>query len=118
MLQETLSKTVKLLEFGKTNKEGNPISKEKRNKERVACLINPKSNVKIISKNYSVVERLISIVINDQNFTILNIYGPNEDNIDVFQILETYLLENNDKNIIVDGDINTVIKTSIDQGNK
>ena len=29
---------------------------------------------------------------------MLNIYGPNDDNINIFETLEKYVLENNNKN--------------------
>ena len=44
-----------------------------------------------------VVGRLIKLNIqnNNKDITLLNVYGPNNDNINIFNVLETFVSENN-----------------------
>ena len=57
------------------------------------------------------------MTINDKELVILNVYGPNTDDLVYFNTLETYLKENIDKNIIIGGDFNTVLNTELDKKN-
>ena len=50
----------------------------------------------------------LEIKIQEKLVTILNIYGPNKDEIDIFEILELYFSTHEDKIFIIGGDFNTV----------
>lgn len=117
MLQETHSNNYHSEIWKKEWKGESYFSGNKTNKEGVAILIKKDSNIKIVNTNELIIGRLISIdiTINEREFTLLNIYGPNDDNISLFATLETFLLQNNDKNIIAGGDFNTVIDTKVDK---
>jgi exonuclease III len=91
----------------------------KSNKEGVAFLLKNNCNVKILNKEELIIGRLIAleVTINEKAFTMLNIYGPNDDNINIFQMLEDFILENDYNDFIIGGDFNTVIYTNIDKKN-
>jgi hypothetical protein len=48
---------------------------------------------------------------------LINIYGPNTDNTNIFDALEKYTYKHIDKNIIIGGDFNTVINPEKDKKN-
>ena len=56
----------------------------------------------------------VEINVNDKELTIINVYGPNKDDISFFNILEDYILSNDEKSFIVGGDFNTVLNADID----
>ena len=92
---------------------------QKKNGEGVAVLFNPnflytvKGYTEIITGRLQAVE----VTINDKDLVILNIYGPNTDDVTHFNSLETYLKDNTDKTIIIGGDFNTVLDIEIDKKN-
>ena len=59
----------------------------------------------------------LELTVNDKVLVILNIYGPNIDDIFCFEMLENYLKENKEKTIIVGGDFNTVLDIELDKKN-
>ena len=91
------------------------FSGTKTNKEGVAILVNGKLNIKIKECKEIIVGRLVTmdITIQEKEFVIINIYGPNHDNDNVFfeKLNEIIDME---KNIIIGGDFNTVLNTYID----
>ena len=91
----------------------------KSNSQGAAILIN--KNVKCEIVNYFDIFKgrlqALEIRINDRNITIINIYGPNNDEISLFEKLEEFLLLNNDKSIIVGGDFNTILDIEKDRKN-
>ena len=95
------------------------FSGKKTNGEGVAILIN--SNLLYTINGYKeiIVGRLqaVELTINDKELVILNVYGPNTDDLVYFNTLETYLKENTDKNIIIGGDFNTVLNIELDKKN-
>ena len=52
------------------------------------------------------------IKLQEKLVTILNIYGPNKDEIDIFEILELFIRTHEDKNFIIGEDFKTVLDTS------
>ena len=48
---------------------------------------------------------------------LTNIYGPNEDELLVFNKLDDYLIKNTDINVIIGGDFNTILDIDIDRKN-
>ena len=89
------------------------------NSEGVAILINPKSNITIIKYTELKIGRLlaIDIKINDEEITIINIYGPNKDEPAIFDQLMKFLHENEEKTFIIGGDFNTVLNCALDKKN-
>ena len=59
----------------------------------------------------------LEIIINGKELTIINIYGPNNDDVSLFNKLKDYINENEDKNFLLGGDFNTVLDTNIDKHN-
>ena len=55
----------------------------------------------------------LEILINEKE-TLINLYGPNNDDPAFFEQLENYIRENNEKTFIVGGDFNTVINENIE----
>ena len=56
----------------------------------------------------------LDILINDKKITIVNIYGPNNDDIALFNKLEEYMKENQEKSFIIGGDFNAVLNENLD----
>ena len=59
----------------------------------------------------------LDILINDKEITIVNIYGPNNDDTALFNKLEEYMKENQEKTFIIGGDFNTVLNENLDKRN-
>ena len=59
----------------------------------------------------------LEIIINGKELTIINIYGPNNDDVSLFNKLEDYIKENEDKNFLLGGEFNTVLDTNTDKHN-
>lgn len=55
----------------------------------------------------------LTIEINESEIMLINIYGSNNDDILVFDMLEQFININIDKSIIIGGDFNTVIDIEI-----
>ena len=53
--------------------------------------------------------QILEIIINDKEINLINIYGPNNDDVNFFEHLERYLKENDEKTFIIGGDFNTVL---------
>lgn len=89
------------------------------NKEGVAFLVNKISGIKCSNFNEIVSGRLttIEININNKDINLVNVYGPNNDNPSLFNKLENFISNNNESNIIVGGDFNTIINPSMDKKN-
>lgn len=60
---------------------------------------------------------IINIILNNNQLTIGNIYGPNTDNPSFFQNFFATLSENTNNTVIIGGDFNTVINHSLDRSN-
>ena len=87
------------------------------NKLGVCILIDPSLNC-TISKYTEIVPgrvQALEITICEKDVVILNVYGPNDDDSNVFNDILMYLNDNNDKSFIIAGDFNTVINSSIDK---
>ena len=89
------------------------------NKEGVAILFNSQCNVNIIKIHEVSVGRILGldITIDNKEFLLINIYGPNNDDSIFFTVLENFLCENNGKNIILGGDFNTIMDCKLDRKN-
>ena len=59
----------------------------------------------------------VELNVNDKDITIINVYGPNKDDISFFYILEHYILNNDEKSFIVGGDFNTLLNVEQDKKN-
>ncbi|MES9884827.1 MAG: reverse transcriptase domain-containing protein, partial [Sedimenticola sp.] len=89
------------------------------NKEGVGILISPDLTYTITDYSEIVVGRLqaLTININDNDYIIMNVYGPNNDNISLYEKMEDYINEHEGENLIIGGDFNTVLDPDIDKKN-
>ena len=95
------------------------FSGNKTNSEGVCILLNKLFACDITDYTDIIPGRLhaIGIKIDDKLLKIINIYGPNSDDISLFDKLHTYIAENEDSDFIIGGDFNTVLNTDIDKRN-
>ena len=87
------------------------------NKLGVCILIDPNLNCNV-TKHIEIIPgrvQALEMTICEKEVIILNIYGPNDDDVTVFNNILTYLNENDDKSFIIGGDFNTVIDSNIDK---
>ena len=92
---------------------------ESNNSDGIAILINPNFSYSIQNYKEIITGRMqaLDLVINDKEITIINIYGPNNDNAHFYQTLNEYLQENGEKTFIIGGDFNTVLNETSDKRN-
>ena len=95
------------------------FSGHSKNNEGIGILLNPNISYTIRQHTNIVDGRLqaLDISINDKEITLVNIYGPNNDDIELFNRLEQYMKENQEKSFIIEGDFNTVLNENIDKRN-
>ena len=112
-MQETHSGDVWKTECGNVSY----FSGTKTNNEGTAILIN--SNFAYTIQKYKEILagriQALELTANENELVILNIYGPNTDDIFCFEMLENHLKENEEKMIIVGGDFNTVFNIELDK---
>jgi exonuclease III len=79
--------------------------------------INTSCNCKILEYQEIIVGRMqrIKLEIEEKVINIFNVYAPNNDDINFFNILETNLDKFSDEILLVGGDVNTVINHSLDK---
>ena len=86
----------------------------------VGFLFNDTLSINVISSTEIVEGRALAlnININEKKLILVNVYGPNKDDVTFFQKIETFCNEN--ENVILGGDFNVVIDPNIDKngGNK
>ena len=89
------------------------------NKEGVCILLNANVAYKVLKHTEIVSSRLqaIELEIEHRTIVIISIYGPNSDDCTVFEQLEKYLSEKEDKTFILGGDFNTVLNENIHKKN-
>ena len=89
------------------------------NKNGISILID--SNVNCNIKRYTDITpgrvQALELIVDEKEITIVNIYGPNNDDITVFNDLLTYMNNNCEKSFIIGGDFNTVIDCNTDKKN-
>ena len=69
-------------------------------------------------RHYEIIQgrlQALEIKINDKIVIIINVYGPNKDDVSFFEKLEHFIRENEDKDIISGGDYNKIINSEIDK---
>ena len=95
------------------------FSGKNNNSEGIGILISSKISCTIQKYTEILCGRMqaLEIIINGKELTIINIYGPNDDDTSLFNKLEDYINENEDKNFLLGGDFNTVLETNIDKHN-
>ena len=80
----------------------------------------------LLSGEYTVVEyeeiltgrlQALTLEINDVEITLINVYGPNNNDNVFFDKLENTLVKYNDKTLIIGGDFNTVLNIDLDKKN-
>ena len=89
------------------------------NSEGVAILIHPDCNIDIVKQSTVIDGRIISLTIsvNNNTITLLNIHGPNKDDSAPFNILKTFLSDNCSHPVIIGGDFDTVLNPTEDKRN-
>ena len=82
-------------------------------------LINPDLPYELLNYTELMCGRLqpLELKIHEKPITILNIYGPNKDKLNIFEILEAYIRSNEDKKIIIGGDCNIVLDIHLHKRN-
>ena len=95
------------------------FSGNKSNSQGVGILINEGVKCDVVDYTDIFKGRLqaIKLKINHKNITIINIYGPNNDESLLFEKLEEFVLLNDDRSIIIGGDFNTVLDIDKDKKN-
>ena len=95
------------------------FSGNKTNSEGVCILLNKSFTCDIIDYIDIIPGRLhaLGIKVDDKHFKIVNIYGPNSDDISKFDKLHSYITVNEDSDFIIGGDFNTVLNTDMDKRN-
>ena len=86
----------------------------------VGILINPDLPYELLNYTELMCGSLqsLELKIHEKPITIINIYGPNQDELNIFEILEAYIRSNEDKNFIIGGDFNTVLDIHLDKKNR
>lgn len=95
------------------------FSGQNNNSEGVGILINQNFSY-TIQNHTSIIDgrmQTLDIIIKNKEITLINIYGPNSDNIIFYKTLEKYLRENEEKTFIIGGDFNTVLNETLDKRN-
>ena len=86
------------------------------NSRGVAILFKPTFNFKvdtIYNKDGRIL--ILKVLLNEKELIIVNIYGPNEDNVDFYQHLFSKLEDEECSNMIIGGDYNLVLNLKIDK---
>lgn len=119
LLQETHSTMETNLIWEKEWGKNSFFSGESSNSKGTAILINGSYDVKIIAHHEILKGRIQALQLekNNHTFIIINIYGPNNDDIMVFNKLDQYIKDNYDQTFIVGGDFNTTLNESLDKKN-
>ena len=95
------------------------LSGSSRNSEGVCILLNNDFICNVIKHNDIITGRLqaIDIQYNDIDMTIINIYGPNNDEPTFFDSLNNYIIQNEENTFVIGGDFNTVLDPNLDKKN-
>ena len=77
----------------------------------------PKVQCKIINYKDVISGRLqiLETEIDEKLFTIINLYGPNKDEISLFETLDNFVSDNEEKTFILGGDFNVVLNENLDK---
>jgi exonuclease III len=89
------------------------------NSAGVAILLKKNDSFSILNHTEIVIGRLQALFIemNNKPFIIINLYGPNNDDVYIFNELNNFMLDHEDANFIIGGDFNTVLNEHIDKKN-
>ena len=88
-----------------------------KNQMGVSILFRNGLNVKLIETYELEIGRLLAVKckIEDKEIVLINIYGPNKDEIDLFQKLENFIKDKSEQLFITGGDFNLVLDPDIDK---
>ena len=89
------------------------------NSEGVSILFNKSFAYDIVNYTEIILSRLIAVDIKLEHkiLKVIDIYGPNDGNIHLFEKLHNYIHDNEENDFIIGGDFNTVLNTNIDKRN-
>ena len=95
------------------------ISGNQSSSAGIGIFINNNVNFELVSYKELKQGRLqmLKLDIEEQHIILINIYGPNRDDIELLNIIDKILIENNDETFIIGGDFNTTVDNSIDKLN-
>ena len=95
------------------------LSGRDSNSKGVGILINPNLDFKCIDYKEIIQGRLqvLKLEIRDTIYVILNVYGPNNEDITFFKKLEETVISYNSETLIAAGDFNVVLDYNIDKLN-
>ena len=95
------------------------FSGDSSNSSGLGILINNNFDGKDMSVTELIIGRLmiLKIKIQDLEITIVNLYGPNRDNTDIFYKLHEFMEDNDTDNYIIAGDYNTILNPIVDKQN-
>ena len=116
-LQETHS-TKHNEQFWKSEWKGDIFFSGNKSNSEGVCILVKENEIYEFIKHYDILEgriQALEIKINDKHIIIINVYGPNKDDLSFFDKLEVFIRENEDKDIINGGDFNTILNNEIDK---
>jgi len=119
MLQET-HLTKNDIDQWKTDWQGDIIfSGSQLNSEGICILFNPKYKIKVENVRELVTGRIITCeaLIENNRFTLINVYRPSKGSDHIFELLNYYVLTNDEHNFIIGGDFNTTLNCTLDKKN-
>lgn len=95
------------------------LSGNSSNSTGVGILLNLNCQYEIMEYKNIITGRLqmLKIRISDTTLVLLNIYGPNTEDITFFRTIENLVIENNSESLILGGDFNNVIDFNLDKIN-
>ncbi len=90
------------------------------NKEGIGILINPNLNYKIEQYTEIIIGRMqaLNVCISDKVYTLINLYGPNENSYIFYQHLDAYIESTEPETLIIGGDFNTILDNDLDKNKK
>jgi hypothetical protein len=95
------------------------LSGNSSNSKGVGILIQEGFQYKLIEYKEIIEGRLqmLKLEIQGNAYVLINLYGPNDDDVEFFNILDEIVISHNDQTLIVGGDFNTVLNFQIDKLN-
>lgn len=95
------------------------LSGNSSNSKGVGILIQEGFQYKLIEYKEIIEGRLqmLKLEIQGNAYVLSNLYGPNDDDVEFFNILDEIVISHNDQTLIVGGDFNTVLNFQIDKLN-
>jgi len=97
------------------------FSRNSSNSEGVAILIVPNTDKDCVTHYHEIIPgrlQALEITFEKKHLALINIYGPNTENIYILEQLIKYLSNNTENNFIIAGYFNTILDTGFDKNGK